>query len=239
MDVLLAPVPSQKGFRTVGKEGISVEGVEYIHAELGAYIGERVHCRFNPDDIGKIYVFDPIKREFICEAFNPELVDNEITMNHAQEAKRIQRARLRSERDAIKQASKEFDVSDVAQKFLAYRESQTQGLKSFPKPSKQVSSGIINSISHAEPKQEGYSTARKDELAQRRDELNAIETIRNSGEPIYQNEHHKARHYTQLNIDGRLGPTEKAWLHQYRRDNRRSAQMLDKLFTSESKGNKR
>ena len=239
LDVLLAPVPSQKGFRTVGKEGISVEGVEYIHAELGAYIGERVHCRFNPDDIGKIYVFDPIKREFICEAFNPELVDNEITMTHAQEAKRIQRARLRNEREAIKQASKEFDVSDVAQKFLAYRESQTQGLKSFPKPSKQVSSGIINSISQAEPKKEGYSAERKDELAQRRDELNAIETIRNSGEPIYQNEHHKARHYTQLNIDGRLGPTEKAWLHQYRRDNRRSAQMLDKLFTSESKGNKR
>ena len=160
-------------------------------------------------------------------------------MTHAQEAKRIQRARLRNEREAIKQASKEFDVSDVAQKFLAYRESQTQGLKSFPKPSKQVSSGIINSISQAEPKKEGYSAERKDELAQRRDELNAIETIRNSGEPIYQNEHHKARHYTQLNIDGRLGPTEKAWLHQYRRDNRRSAQMLDKLFTSESKGNKR
>lgn len=237
LDVLLAPVPSQKGFRTVGKEGISVEGVDYIHAELGAYIGERVHCRFNPADIGKIYVFDPVKREFICEAFNPELVDKDITMSHAQEAKRIQRARLRNEREAIKQASKEFDVSDVAHKFLAYREAQTQRLTSFPKPSKQISSGIINSISQAEPKAEGYSAKRKDELAQRRDELNAIETIRNSGEPIYQNEHHKARHYTQLNIDGRLGPTEKAWLHEYRRDNRRSAQMLDKLFTpTESKG---
>lgn len=237
LDVLLAPVPSQKGFRTVGKEGISVEGVDYIHAELGAYIGERVHCRFNPSDIGKIYVFDTVKREFICEAFNPELVDNDITMSHAQEAKRIQRARLRGERDAIKAASKEYDVSDVAHKYLAYREAQTKGLTALPKPSNQISSGIISSISKTEAKPEGYTEKRKDELAQRRDELTAIETIRNSGDPIYQNEHHKARHYTQQKIDGRLGPTETAWLHQYRRDNKRSAQMLDRLFTpTESKG---
>ena len=71
-------------------------------------------------------------------------------------------------------------------------------------------------------------TKRRTSSTQRR--VNAIETIRNSGEPIYQNEHHKARHYTQLNIDGRLGPTEKAWLHQYRRENKRSAQMIDKLY---------
>lgn len=237
LDVLLAPVPSQKGFRTVGKEGISVDGVDYIHAELGAYIGERVHCRFNPSDIGKIYVFDPLKREFICEAFNPELVDNDITMSHAQEAKRIQRARLRGERDAIKAASKEYDVSDVAHKYLAYREAQTKGLTALPKPSNQISSGIISSISKTEARPEGYTEKRKDELAQRRDELTAIETIRNSGDPIYQNEHHKARHYTQQKIDGRLGPTETAWLHQYRRDNKRSAQMLDRLFTpTQSKG---
>ena len=69
--LLLAPVPSQNGYRTVGKEGISVGGVDYIHAELGAYVGDRVHCRYNPDDIGKIFVFNPVKREFICRGIQP------------------------------------------------------------------------------------------------------------------------------------------------------------------------
>lgn len=230
LDMLLAPVPSQNGYRTVGKEGISVGGVDYIHAELGAYVGDRVHCRYNPDDIGKIYVFNPVKREFICEAFNPELAGNEITMQHAQEAKRIQRARLREERDAIKRATKEHDVSDVAMKFLAYRESQNQGLTSFPKPSEQFTSATTNSIAQNTSKSEGYTPEQKDELARRRDELNAIEAIRNGSGPTYKNEHEKARHYTQLKLDGLLGPTEKAWLHQYRRENRRAAQMLDKVF---------
>ena len=237
LDMLLAPVPSQNGYRTVGKEGISVGGVDYIHAELGAYVGDRVHCRYNPDDIGKIFVFNPVKREFICEAFNPELAGNEITMQHAQEAKRIQRAKLREERDAIKRASKEHDVSDVAMKFLKYRESQNNGLTSFPKASEQFTSSTTDSISASTSKSDGYTPEQKDELARRREELNAIEAIRNGSGPTYKNEHEKARHYTQLKLDGLLGPTEKAWLHQYRRDNRRAAMMLDKLFNqTENKG---
>ena len=60
--------------------------------------------------------------------------------------------------------------------------------------------------------------------------LNCLEAIRNGSGPTYKNEHEKARHYTQLKLDGLLGPTEKAWLHQYRRENRRAAQMLDKVF---------
>lgn len=237
LDMLLAPVPSQNGNRTVGKEGISVGGVDYIHAELGAYRGDRVHCRYNPDDIGKIYVFNPVKREFICEAFNPELAGNEITMQHAQEARKIQRAKLREERDAIKRASKEHDVSDVAMKFLAFRESQNKGLTSFPKASEQFTSATTDSISKHAEKTEGYTPEQRDELARRREELNAIEAIRNGSGPTYKNEHEKARHFTQRNLDGLLGPTEKAWLHQYRRENRRAATMLDKVFNqTENKG---
>ncbi|WP_413368608.1 Mu transposase C-terminal domain-containing protein [Alteromonas sp. AMM-1] len=237
LDMLLAPVPSQNGNRTVGKEGISVGGIDYIHAELGAFVGERVHCKHNPKDIGKIYVFNPVTGGFICEAFNPELAGNEITMQHAIEAKRIQKAKLREERDAIKRASKEYDVSNVAMKFLQYRESQNKGLTAFPKPSEQYTSSSTESIENGTQKTEGYTPEQKDELARRRDELNAIEAIRNGSGPTYKNEHEKARHYTQLKLDGLLGPTEKAWLHQYRRDNRRAAQMLDKLFNqTESKG---
>ena len=152
-------------------------------------------------------------------------------------SKRIQRAKLREERDAIKRASKEHDVSDVAMKFLKYRESQNQGLTSFPKASEQFTSSTTDSISANAPKPEGYTPEQKDELARRREELNAIEAIRNGSGPTYKNEHEKARHYTQLKLDGLLGPTEKAWLHQYRRDNRRAAMMLDKLFNqTENKG---
>lgn len=237
LDVLLAPVPSQNGFRTVLKEGLSIEGMTYIHAELGAYIGDRVFCRYNPDDVGKVYVFHALHNHFICEAVNPEIAGNDITMAHAQEAKRLQRNRLREQRDSIKRAAKKHDVSDAAHKYLEFRQSQTGALSSFPKPHEAVSTTAIDSAKQvaASAEKSGFSEQQKSDFERRRKELEAIEHA--SAEPTFRDDHHKARFYTEQNQKGALDPLEKNWLHQYRAKNPRAAAMLDSLYQSQNQRN--
>ena len=100
----------------------------------------------------------------------------------------------------------------------------------FPKPSKQVNTSTITSITTATTETQGYSEEQKSEFEKRRKELEAVEAIRTSAEPTFSSDHQKARYFTERKTKGLLSPSEKAWLHQYRRENRRAAAMLDNLY---------
>ena len=50
LDVLLAEVPGQDGWRTVNKKGIKVDSFQFIHPELGYYSGERVKVFYDEYD---------------------------------------------------------------------------------------------------------------------------------------------------------------------------------------------
>lgn len=233
LDVLLSPVPGN-GFRTVTKSnGISIEGGSYIHAELGAYIGDRVFCRWNPQDVGKIFVFHALHGHFICEAVNPEIAGQDITMAHAMEAKKIQRAQLTEQRRHFKSLAKKHDVSDAAQTYLDYRTSQTGGLSAFPKASTTVETTATKSAESAIESQidVGYTEAQLSEFEQRRKQLQEIHDLENSpSEPVFNNDHHKARYLTERQLQATLSVTEATWLSQYRRDHTAAARMLDKLI---------
>ncbi|WP_416305176.1 Mu transposase C-terminal domain-containing protein [Neptunicella sp. SCSIO 80796] len=237
LDVLLAPVPGQKGFRIVNKsEGIQVEGGSYIHPELGAYIGERVYCRWNPKDVGKIYVFHALHHHFICEAINPEIANNGLTVKEiAHQAKQIQRAKLKEQRKAFRKNVAKQNVGDVAQQYIDHKTQLNGGLNAFPKPSEQVSTNITQAAEQAlqasQPKQTGYTEQQLTQLEQRRKELELAESLANDT-PIFKNDHHKARYLTQRLLEhaSSVTPVEKAWLHAYRANNKASARMLDKLF---------
>lgn len=236
LDVLLAPVPGNKGFRTITKEGIKVERSHFIHAELGGYVGERVFCRYNPQDVGKIFVFHALHKHFICEAVDPEIAGQAITMEHAGEAKRIQRAALREERKAVKAAAKKFDLSNEAQKYLDYRQGQTGNVEAMPKPSEQLSNEAIDSASQAinRPEHPRYTEQQLSEFEQRRAALLAEEQMPST--PIFTNDHQKARWLSQRAQEGGVSPQEKSWLHNYRRTNPAQAKMLDELLqTSKQK----
>jgi putative transposase len=71
LDLLLAPVPNQKGMRVVQKGGLEIDGGWYIAPELATYIGERVQVKYDPfdHDYGKVWVFKA-NGEFICMAAN-------------------------------------------------------------------------------------------------------------------------------------------------------------------------
>lgn len=239
LDVLLAPVPGN-GIRTVGKEGISVEGGIYIHAELSVYMGERVLCRYNPNDVGKIYVFHALHGHFICEAVNTDIADNDITMSHALEAKRIQRANLAANRKEFKRQSKQHDVSEAAQKFLDYHTSKNGGLNAFPKQSENINTIATQSASAAlvnKDKEPTYTQAELNVFEQRRKEIEMQKGFECTAS-IYHNDHHKARCLAIQNRDASITPAEKAWLHQYRRENPQAVKMLDRLVANKTPNQK-
>ena len=233
LDVLLSPVPGN-GFRTVTKSnGISIEGGSYIHAELGAYIGDRVFCRWNPQDVGKIFVFHALHGHFICEAVNPEIAGQDITMAHAMEAKKIQRAQLTEQRRHFKSLAKKHDVSDAAQTYLDYRTNQNSALEAFPKASTTVETSATKGAESAIDNQveSGYSQERLSEFEQRRKQLQAIHDLENSSsEPVFNNDHHKARYLTERQVQAPLSVNEAAWLTQYRREHTAAARLLDQLI---------
>ena len=69
LDILLAKPARGDGTCTVGKKGIQVDGGQYIAAELGPLVGERVHVRLDPTDFGRLHVFQG--GVFICLAEDP------------------------------------------------------------------------------------------------------------------------------------------------------------------------
>lgn len=232
LDIMLAPLPSQKGFRTVSKTGISVSGADYIHAELGSMVGQRVFCRYNPNDISEIYVFNPIDNEFICKAVNPELAGEDITFHHAQEAKKAQRRALSAQRKSIREASKMHDVSDEARKYIDYKYQQNKALTGLPSPFEPLQTQSTEAAKSAISNQATQRSQQQlDDLEKRRLELQQIEeAAAKPAAPVFSSEHQKARYLSERALNNSITPSEKAWLHEYRRKNKRAAAMLDKLF---------
>lgn len=68
LSLLLTPVPG--GWRQVTKRGLQFEGGYYLAGALLA--GQRVFCRMDAEDMGRLFVFDDEFGAFICEAVCPE-----------------------------------------------------------------------------------------------------------------------------------------------------------------------
>ncbi|MEE2025062.1 Mu transposase C-terminal domain-containing protein [Alkalimonas mucilaginosa] len=236
LDILLAPVPGNKGYRTVNKsDGISVEGGSYVHAELGAYIGERVYCRWNPKDVGKIYVFHALKHHFICEAVNPEIAGNGLELQDiAIEAKAIQRKQQRERRAEFKKAAKQHQVGDIAQRILDAKTAQNGNLSAMPKRSEQAVTNLTQAaeaaIAASQQTEPAYTEQQLSEFEKRRKELEALE--KKAATPVFSSDAHKARYLTELSLSTDLPAVEKAWLHDYRRRNKAAARMLDEMFNT-------
>lgn len=90
--------------RNVYNIGIELAGQTYIHEELGAYVGEKVLCRWREDDMSFITVFDREGRQ-ICRAYPAEKLnplaerDDEALEEHIH----MQRRQLRRAKEEIKE----------------------------------------------------------------------------------------------------------------------------------------
>ncbi len=121
LDILLAPVAGD-GRRKIGKDGIHVDGGEYIAGVLGSHMDEWVHVRQDPADWGRIYVFtEPDERgrtEFICIAEDPGRTGID-RAEVAIEAKRLWRKRNAAERKRARELERAHRPKDTIDEVLA------------------------------------------------------------------------------------------------------------------------
>lgn len=141
LDILLA----EAGERTVGKDGIRLDGFTYIAPELGSMATQRVSIRKDPVDVGTIHVFQD--GQFICIAEDARFVG--ITRQEISHT-----AKQNSLRD-IKQAKKEIrgmktrqKPKAIAQEILDYKHEQNN-VSMFPKASNTYSNQFLKSATEA------------------------------------------------------------------------------------------
>lgn len=131
LDLLLAPIATGDGYRTVTKKGIKVERADFIAPELGIYIGKKLLVRHDPVDMGRIYLFDA-EENFICEAFNPERlgIDRD-EMTALAKAKKKQDIREREKE--IKRMQRSIKPEDLIQDYLRAHVEKSADVVSFPR----------------------------------------------------------------------------------------------------------
>ncbi|MCE5290841.1 MAG: Mu transposase C-terminal domain-containing protein [Nocardiaceae bacterium] len=92
LDLLLVTVAKP---RLVQRDGISFQGLRYMHPTLAAYVKEPVVIRYDPRDITEIRVFH--KGQFLCKAVSPEHATDTFSLKDIQAARRAYRKRLREQ----------------------------------------------------------------------------------------------------------------------------------------------
>jgi transposase InsO family protein len=132
LDVLLAEAPGGDGLRRVRKKGIALDQTYFIAPELAIYIGQDVQVRYDPLDLGRIYVFAE-SGEFLCVAEAPARTGMD-RQEVAAKARELQKARVQEERRALKAAAKRLGTDDIVQEILAERAQAAGKLAYLPAP---------------------------------------------------------------------------------------------------------
>lgn len=147
LDLLLAPIAGQDGFRTVSKKGIRLERGCYFGAGLAGYVGQRVFCRCDPEDLGKIYVFTE-NMAFVCEAQNIERLGVDRAAAAAQavaDQKRFAREKI----DPLRREMKKIDAYSVADTLRDLYARDNGAVSAFPKPSEPHSTPALEAAQEA------------------------------------------------------------------------------------------
>ena len=146
LDVLLS---EPAGTRTIRKDGISLNGGTYIHAELAAHMGESVSVFYDETDMGRIYVYNS-NGEFLCTAEDPSITGVSRT-EVAAKAKDVQREAVQEERRRLKAASRKVTKRDVAQQILEHRaaEERAEKVRHFPRPQVEHGSAGLSAAADA------------------------------------------------------------------------------------------
>lgn len=71
LDLLVMPVAGENGIRTVGKQGVRIDGAHYLAAHVMP--GTMVFVRQDPLDLGRALLFELNGGRFLCEAICPAL----------------------------------------------------------------------------------------------------------------------------------------------------------------------
>ncbi len=130
LDILLSPLAGTDGFRQVTKFGITLDRAKFIHGNLVP--GTRVFVRVDPQDMGRIYVYEADGHEFICVAECPERLGK--NPGDAVRAARAEQARrVAEEVDPLQRQIRNIKPRDMIDAVIDVNEQKTANLAAFPK----------------------------------------------------------------------------------------------------------
>ncbi|WP_304635507.1 DDE-type integrase/transposase/recombinase [Pseudoalteromonas sp.] len=233
LDVMLQPVPSNRGLRLVGKEGIKVSGGFYIAAELGAIVGDEVLCKWDPKNVGRVYVFSRINNEFLCIAVDYEVESAGMTRQDvAHHAKRNQKAETARKLKALKQTAKSVNVSDIANEVLGHYTEQTKALTTLPKQSIEHTNVMMQSAAKAlDSKPTIYNESQLSEFEKRRKQLEQNAKAANvNATPLFNTPQDKAMYHKKQHLTNQLSSEDSGWLKTWEHQNRALSKRLDDLL---------
>ena len=119
LDLLLEPIPGNKGIRIAQKKGIKLDGGWYVAAELGARVGEQFMVRYDTSDIGRIYLFET-SGEFLCMAQNPTITG--ISRTELAYAMKQEQKKIAEQKAELKAKGRKINQADLIEKIFAKRE---------------------------------------------------------------------------------------------------------------------
>ncbi|MBB1292986.1 Mu transposase C-terminal domain-containing protein [Pseudoalteromonas sp. SR41-4] len=235
LDVMLQPVPTNRGLRTVGKEGIKLSGGFYIAPELGAIVGSEVLCKWDPKNVGRIYVFNRMNNEFICVAVDHEIQSAGMTRQDvAHHAKRSQAAETSRQLKELKKTAKSVNVSDIANEVLSHYSEQNKALATLPKQSVEHTNVITQSAIKALDSKPvtTYSDEQLSEFERRRKQLSDETAAANINPvPLFNNPQDKAMYHKKQRLNNQLSDVDALWLNTWELQNRALSARLDDLLT--------
>lgn len=118
--------------RIVTKKGIRIDNGLYIHPELALRIGDQVRVRRDPEDQGRIYVFDA-DSQFICVAEDPNVTGISRKLI-AEVGRRMQTKRVQDARRELKDVARRVNTKDITREIMeAAKRDNTVAI--FPRPS--------------------------------------------------------------------------------------------------------
>lgn len=161
LDALLAPIA---GERRVTKKGIKLDHYHYIAPELAEHVGMDVFLRRDPDDIGRIFVYDT-DGVFICAAQAHEILG--ISRAEAAAAAKHHQRRFLSEKKKDLQEARRAIRENIGEAVLQHRIETTSNLASFPKPSEPYSTAALEQHGRAARAGDETQAPERDETTER------------------------------------------------------------------------
>lgn len=131
LDMLLMPIASGGGLRTVTKKGIAAENTHFLAPELGLHVGRQVKVFLDEADAAAIYVRAE-SGEFICKAFAPERAGLSRPEINAQ-MKAVQAAYVKEHRAASKRKAPVAREDRAVRDILEAEARKAGKLANFPK----------------------------------------------------------------------------------------------------------
>lgn len=130
LDMLLAPVAGRDGRRTIGKQGVLVDGSHYLAPAI--LPGTEVLVRMDPADLGRAYLFDVAGGQFLGEALCPEILGVDPAEAVAR-AKAAQKDLIDGALAEVRREARKIRPRDMADAILGRAARTSDNLVAFPR----------------------------------------------------------------------------------------------------------